>query len=219
MLLLLLSCSRCRLLSRCQVCVIACRCCWPGDQANRQQDDRQRCILLFFSHILLLRLPAAIFSLFLSSRSFGRTQSLPPHPLPFSLCLHVVPETMSYTKSHREWNPDCKVYIGNLSEGASKNDVEHAFGKYGPLRNVWVARNPPGFAFVEYDDHRDAEDAVRGLDGTKIAGARVRVEMSHGRSRRGGFHGERGGLSRGGPPPPSSSRARYGSPPPHHDYR
>lgn len=133
---------------------------------------------------------------------------------------------MSYTKSHREWNPDCKVYIGNLSEGASKNDVEHAFGKYGPLRNVWVARNPPGFAFVEYDDHRDAEDAVRGLDGTKIAGARVRVEMSHGRSRRGGFHGDRGGgggggggMSRAPPPSRGSGGGRYGSPPPHHDYR
>lgn len=87
---------------------------------------------------------------------------------------------------------DCKVYIGNLSEGSSKIDVESAFGKYGPLRNVWVARNPPGFAFVEFDDPRDAEDAVRGLDGTRIAGSRVRVEMSHGRTRRGGGYSPRG---------------------------
>ncbi len=38
--------------------------------------------------------------------------------------------------------------------------------RYGPLRNVWVARNPPGFAFVEFEDPRDAEDAVKALDGT-----------------------------------------------------
>lgn len=100
---------------------------------------------------------------------------------------------------HREWNIDCKVYIGNLSEGASKLDVENSFGKFGPLKNVWVARNPPGFAFVEYEDARDAEDAVRGLDGTKIAGARVRVEMSHGRQRRDrdGGGDRRGGGGRG----------------------
>ena len=44
-------------------------------------------------------------------------------------------------------------------------DLERAFSYYGPIRSVWVARNPPGFAFVEFEDSRDADDAVRGLDG------------------------------------------------------
>lgn len=60
----------------------------------------------------------------------------------------------------------CKVYVGNLGNNASKNELEDIFSKYGPLRNVWVARNPPGFAFIEFEDPRDAEDAVRALDGT-----------------------------------------------------
>ncbi|XP_012282114.1 RNA-binding protein 1 isoform X4 [Orussus abietinus] len=87
---------------------------------------------------------------------------------------------------YREWDIACKVYVGNLGSSASKHEIESAFSKYGPLRNVWVARNPPGFAFVEFEDPRDAEDAVRGLDGTRCCGTRVRVEMSSGRSRRGG---------------------------------
>ncbi|XP_063240686.1 RNA-binding protein 1-like isoform X1 [Bacillus rossius redtenbacheri] len=87
---------------------------------------------------------------------------------------------------YREWDLSCKVYVGNLGSSASKHEIESAFSKYGPLRNVWVARNPPGFAFVEFEDPRDAEDAVRGLDGTRMCGTRVRVEMSSGRSRRGG---------------------------------
>ncbi|XP_011495995.1 PREDICTED: RNA-binding protein 1-like isoform X1 [Ceratosolen solmsi marchali] len=87
---------------------------------------------------------------------------------------------------YREWDLSCKVYVGNLGSSASKHEIESAFSKYGPLRNVWVARNPPGFAFVEFEDPRDAEDAVRGLDGTHCCGTRVRVEMSSGRSRRGG---------------------------------
>lgn len=37
--------------------------------------------------------------------------------------------------------------------------------RYGPLRSVWIARKPPGFAFIEYEDVRDAEDAVRKMDG------------------------------------------------------
>jgi arginine/serine-rich splicing factor 7 len=31
--------------------------------------------------------------------------------------------------------------------------------------SVWVARKPPGFAFIDFDDKRDAEDALRDLDG------------------------------------------------------
>ncbi|XP_026466657.1 RNA-binding protein 1-like isoform X2 [Ctenocephalides felis] len=85
---------------------------------------------------------------------------------------------------YREWDLSCKVYIGNLGSSATKHDIETHFSKYGPLRNVWVARNPPGFAFVEYEDPRDAQDAVRGLDGTRCCGTHVKVEMSSGRSRR-----------------------------------
>ena len=65
-------------------------------------------------------------------------------------------------------------------------DLEDAFSKYGPVRNVWVARRPPGFAFVEMEDPRDADDAVRGLDGTRICGSRVKVEMSNGGRSKGG---------------------------------
>ncbi|XP_037724276.1 RNA-binding protein 1 isoform X2 [Drosophila subpulchrella] len=101
---------------------------------------------------------------------------------------------------YREWDLACKVYVGNLGSSASKYEIENAFSKYGPLRNVWVARNPPGFAFVEFEDRRDAEDATRGLDGTRCCGTRIRVEMSSGRSRegRGGGGGGGGGGTRAG---------------------
>ena len=62
-------------------------------------------------------------------------------------------------------NLDCKVYVGDLPRDASEKELERAFGYYGKLRNVWVARNPPGFAFVEFDDPRDADDSIRELDG------------------------------------------------------
>ena len=76
---------------------------------------------------------------------------------------------------------DCKVYVGDLGNSATKQELEDAFSHYGPLKNVWVARNPPGFAFVEFEDPRDAEDAVRALDGRTVCGRRARVEISNGK--------------------------------------
>ena len=71
--------------------------------------------------------------------------------------------------SYRNSGPlDCKVYVGNLGNQGSKSELERVFGYYGSLKNVWVARNPPGFAFVEFNDSRDAEDSVRALDGRLI---------------------------------------------------
>lgn len=88
---------------------------------------------------------------------------------------------------------DCKVYVGDLDPRASEREVEEPFSRIGPLRNVWVARNPPGFAFVEFEDPRDAQDACRHLDGTRIGTTRVKVELSNGKSRRGGGGGGGGG--------------------------
>lgn len=69
---------------------------------------------------------------------------------------------------YRGSNSEGKLYIGDLPPDASEKELERAFSYYGHLRNVWVARNPPGFAFVEFEDYRDAEDAIRGMDGTLV---------------------------------------------------
>ena len=42
---------------------------------------------------------------------------------------------------------------------------------------MWVARNPPGFAFVWYSDEKDAIDAVKDTDGKSIGGREWRVEI------------------------------------------
>uniref|UniRef100_A0A0C9RPW5 TSA: Wollemia nobilis Ref_Wollemi_Transcript_4424_1333 transcribed RNA sequence n=1 Tax=Wollemia nobilis TaxID=56998 RepID=A0A0C9RPW5_9CONI len=80
-----------------------------------------------------------------------------------------------------------RVYVGNLHSSVTERDLEDEFRVYGVLRSVWVARKPPGFAFIEFEDRRDANDAVRGLNGKND----WRVELS--RSSGGGARGGRGG--------------------------
>ncbi|KAF5296690.1 hypothetical protein FQR65_LT19803 [Abscondita terminalis] len=90
-----------------------------------------------------------------------------------------------------------RVYVGGLQENVKKEDLELEFEKFGKLNSVWVAFNPPGFAFIEFSNQVDAETACDNLNGTDILGSKIRVEIARGK-RRGGFRGSRGGGGRGG---------------------
>ncbi|KAK8963034.1 Serine/arginine-rich splicing factor RSZ21A [Platanthera guangdongensis] len=57
-----------------------------------------------------------------------------------------------------------RVYVGNLEPRVSERDLEDDFRVYGVIRSIWVARRPPGYAFIDFEDHRDANDAIRGMD-------------------------------------------------------
>merc|ERR1719154_630128 len=79
---------------------------------------------------------------------------------------------------HGEWPLDQKIYIGDLGNDATRYELEDAFTPFGSVKNVWIAKKPPGFAFVLMDDPRDAQDAVKELDGSRICGRRVKVQLS-----------------------------------------
>lgn len=92
-----------------------------------------------------------------------------------------------------------RVYVGGLNDGVKKEDLEGEFEKFGKLLSVWVAFNPPGFAFIEFCSLSDAETACDNLNGTDFLGSKLRVEIARGKTRRGGFRGGgRGGPPRGG---------------------
>ncbi|GFS85034.1 hypothetical protein TNCV_1306361 [Trichonephila clavipes] len=78
---------------------------------------------------------------------------------------------------------------------------------------VWVARNPPGFAFIDFEDDEAADEAIKEMNGATINGSEIRVDVSRSNGRRGrgggggGFRGGRdGGFSRGG----RGGGSRYG---------
>jgi RNA recognition motif-containing protein len=86
-----------------------------------------------------------------------------------------------------------RVYVGNLNDTVKKEDLEDEFTKYGKLNSVWVALNPPGFAFVEFSSKEDAESACDSLNGQECLGSTLKVEISRPRRNQGGRFGGGGG--------------------------
>jgi len=86
-----------------------------------------------------------------------------------------------------------RVYVGNLTDKVKKEQLEEEFTRFGKLNSVWIAHNPPGFAFIEFANKDEAESACDSLNGQELLGSKLRVEISKGRSRGGGRGGGRGG--------------------------
>ncbi|VDD91422.1 unnamed protein product [Enterobius vermicularis] len=73
-----------------------------------------------------------------------------------------------------------RVYIGRLSYRAEERDIERFFRGYGKISEILIKN---GYAFVEFCDYRDAEDAVHELHGRTICGDRVIVELAKSKPR------------------------------------
>jgi len=98
-----------------------------------------------------------------------------------------------------------RIYIGKLSRDATEKDVEKFFKKYGDIKeiNLKNSRNSRyefGFGFVEYNDYRDAEDAVKYCNGATFFDQRIIVEISHGERRSRGDRRDDRRSDRYGPP-------------------
>jgi len=68
-----------------------------------------------------------------------------------------------------------QIFIAKLASGIREKDLEYEFRKFGTIKNIQLKR---GYAFIEYEDHKDAEDAIKEMDGRRIDGQRVVVQMA-----------------------------------------
>ncbi|CAK6976369.1 hypothetical protein E3U43_014205 [Scomber scombrus] len=111
-----------------------------------------------------------------------------------------------------------RVYIGRLSYHVREKDIQRFFSGYGKLAEVDLKN---GYGFVEFEDNRDADDAVYELNGKELCGERVIVEHARGPRRDRDGHG--GGYLGGGRSNGYSSRSRTGrdkyGPPVRTEYR
>jgi arginine/serine-rich splicing factor 1/9 len=90
-----------------------------------------------------------------------------------------------------------RIYVGNLPMDVSEREVDDLFYKFGRIRSIEIKTpsRPPAFAFISFDDRRDADDAVHDRDGYRFDRERLRVEFAKD-DRRGGDSG--GGRGRDG---------------------
>nr|XP_005994424.1 PREDICTED: serine/arginine-rich splicing factor 6 isoform X3 [Latimeria chalumnae] len=99
-----------------------------------------------------------------------------------------------------------RVYIGRLSYHVREKDIQRFFSGYGKLLEIDLKN---GYGFVEFEDSRDADDAVYELNGKDLCGERVIVEHARGPRRdrdgysyssRSGYSSRRSGRDKYGPP-------------------
>jgi arginine/serine-rich splicing factor 4/5/6 len=68
-----------------------------------------------------------------------------------------------------------QVFIAKLSSNTREKDLDYEFRKFGTIRNIQVKR---GYAFIEFEDQKDAEDAIKEMDGKKIDGQRIVAQLA-----------------------------------------
>merc|ERR1712179_180883 len=119
-----------------------------------------------------------------------------------------------YFQRSKKLNMGTRVYIGRLSYHAREKDIQRFFRGFGRIRDIMLKN---GYGFVEFDDYKDADDAVYELNGKDLCGERVIIEHAKGprddQFYDRGYGGRYGGGDRGG-----RNNSKYG-PPVRTDYR
>jgi RNA recognition motif-containing protein len=67
------------------------------------------------------------------------------------------------------------LYVGRLPFSVSPREVERLFEKHGRITRCNVKK---GFGFVEFSHNKDAEDAIKELDGHEFQGEKIVVEWA-----------------------------------------
>jgi len=81
------------------------------------------------------------------------------------------------------------LFIGNLSYNIRERELYDIMRRYGSVRNVTVGYNrrtggSRGYAFVEFESRRDAEDAFSKFQGYSLDGRRLRLDWDVGMERK-----------------------------------
>ncbi|ORZ09430.1 hypothetical protein BCR41DRAFT_293376, partial [Lobosporangium transversale] len=73
------------------------------------------------------------------------------------------------------------LYVGNIPYTFREQEVEDMFKKFGTIVKVTVVMDQytgrnKGFAFVEFDDRKNAEEALENYNGFDVEGRRLKLD-------------------------------------------
>ncbi|EPZ35075.1 Nucleotide-binding, alpha-beta plait domain-containing protein [Rozella allomycis CSF55] len=72
------------------------------------------------------------------------------------------------------------LFVGSVHDSVMEKDLDELFGKYGKIIKIKLLR---GYAFIEYDQHEDAEEAYKKCHNVDLKGEKINVEWAKGRKR------------------------------------
>jgi len=87
--------------------------------------------------------------------------------------------------SRHQRNLSASLYVRGLAERVRYEDLKKIFGRYGRLVDItlpldYYTRDAKGYGFVEYEESRDAEEALHALDRYRLYGRELEVEFARG---------------------------------------
>ena len=75
------------------------------------------------------------------------------------------------------------LYVSKLNPNLSEQDLTKLFSEYGKLQSVKVITDyntgiSRGFAFVEFANEADGQNAIKNLHNTEVSGQAISVEVA-----------------------------------------
>ena len=67
------------------------------------------------------------------------------------------------------------IYVAGISRKVTADDLREPFEKFGPVKEI-IMKNR--YSFIEYENIKDAKDAVQAMNGKPFQGYDLRVELT-----------------------------------------
>ena len=75
-------------------------------------------------------------------------------------------------------DPSPRLFIGGLKRNVEKEELMEEFKEFGEITDMWIAYDPPGFAFLEFTTSESASAALAAKHKTEVFGSEIRVEFT-----------------------------------------